>query len=208
MRNQVKILCIGDSHTAGYPFFDPMFGGDPESSYEHWLNLILKEEFPAISFLLDNRGMCGQTSTEVYNRLNSLLSDITYDLVIFWAGANDIAVGYSIQTIWENLRKAYELVSKSNSVFILVTIPPMTWFGIGNTVSILNKKIKDFNKVNYYHVDVYMVLNENEKLKAIFDVGDGVHLSIQGYKMVGEKIFESMAPIIKSIPKIKKKFYF
>jgi lysophospholipase L1-like esterase len=199
MVEQVFILCIGDSHTAGYPFFDPLFGGDPESSYEHWLSLLLTEEFPTLSFILDNRGMCGQTSTEIYNRLSSLLTDNNYDLVVFWAGANDIAVGYSIQTIWENMKKAYELTSKSNSIFMLVTIPPMTWFGIGNTVSILNKRIKDIILDNYYYVDVYSVLKENNKLKAIYDVGDGVHLSTQGYQRVGEKIFESITPIIKSL---------
>ena len=39
----IKALCIGDSHTAGFPEHDPMFGGNVQSSYPFWLTKKLKE---------------------------------------------------------------------------------------------------------------------------------------------------------------------
>ena len=45
-----KILCIGDSHTAGFPGFDPMMGGNPESSYQFWLKKGLLKIRPDIDF--------------------------------------------------------------------------------------------------------------------------------------------------------------
>ena len=48
----ITILCIGDSHTAGFPDYDPFMGGDPESSYQFWLTSELINLNPAVNYHL------------------------------------------------------------------------------------------------------------------------------------------------------------
>lgn len=193
MSTKIKILCIGNSHTAGYPFFDPMYGGNPESSYEYWLNLHLTKTFSSSSFILENQGICGQGSSEVYNRLKTLLTTKEYEIIIYWAGANDIAIGYSIQSIWQNLWKAYKLAKEEISAFVLVTIPPMDWYEINPIIVELNEKILSNSRNVYFCANIYPALEENGKLKKVYDVGDGVHLSVEGYRIAGKVIFNTLS---------------
>ncbi|MFX0123469.1 MAG: SGNH/GDSL hydrolase family protein [Candidatus Hodarchaeota archaeon] len=199
---KIRILCIGDSHTAGFPLFDPIYGGDSQSSYEYWLNLLLSKQFSGISFDIDNKGICGQGSREILHRLNTNLSKFRYDLVVFWAGANDIAIGYSVKTIWENLWRAFEFSIDKSEAFILVTIPPMNWPGINARIIQLNEKIrKNSDNTTYLYADAYnvLVLENQGILDPVYDAGDGVHLSIDGYEQVGKEIFNRTIPLIQTI---------
>jgi len=190
--DKINILCIGNSHTAGFPLFDPLYGGDPKSSYEYWLNLHLSDHFSDIEFDIHNEGRCGQVSMEILRRLNNILSNFNYDLVIFWAGANDIALGYTMSRIWENLWQAYQLSVKKSNAFMLVTIPPMNWPGINANIVQLNEKIRNNSNIDTYkYADAYsaLVLEKKCLLNPNYDAGDGVHLSIDGYEQVGQEIF-------------------
>jgi len=205
--DKINLLCIGNSHTAGFPLFDPLYGGDPKSSYEYWLKLHLSDHFSDIEFDIHNEGRCGQVSREILRRLNNTLSSFNYDLVIFWAGANDVALGYTVNRIWENLWQAYEFSVKKSKAFMLVTIPPMNWPGINANIVQLNEEIRNHSNINTYkYADVYsaLVLEKEGSLNPNFDAGDGVHLSIDGYEQVGQEIFKIA---IQSIQGIKKEEY-
>ncbi len=200
--DKINILCIGDSHTAGFPLFDPLYGGDPLSSYEYWFDILLSNHFSDISFDIHNKGICGQVSSEVVHRHNAILSKFSYELVIFWAGANDIAMGYSVNRIWENLWQAYKFSVNKSKSFILVTIPPMDWAGIETKIIQLNEKIRNNSKSDtYLYTDAYnaLVLDRKGGLNPIYDAGDGVHLSIDGYEQVGKEIFTQAVPLIQAI---------
>lgn len=201
--HKIKILCIGNSHTAGFPLFDPLYGGNPKSSYEYWFDILLTQDFPSVLFDIDNRGICGQVSSQVYQRLESILSKSHLDLVIFWAGANDIALGYSADKIWNNLWKAVEL-SQETTIITLVTIPPMNWPGISHELTKLNKKIRNHsNSRACFVADTFAVLEKQGMLDPEYDSGDGVHLSIDGYEKVGGAIFNAISPLITNILKQK-----
>lgn len=202
MAKKIKILCIGNSHTAGFPLFDPIFGGDSQSSYEHWFNLLLSSHFSNIPFVIDNKGICGQVSSEVYQRLKAILTNKKYDLVIFWGGANDLAIGYSVDTIWKNLWRAYEIAKQKSTSLLLVTIPPMNWPGIDSKIIQLNEKIKSNKSFTSYMVaDTYQVLVKQRTLNPLYDAGDGVHLSIDGYEQVGKEIFNQVSPFLENLLK-------
>ncbi|UCE14220.1 MAG: hypothetical protein JSV04_03335 [Candidatus Heimdallarchaeota archaeon] len=202
MTNPFRILCIGDSHTAGFPLFDPMWGGDQKSSYEYWLEELLIQHFSETVFHVENHGICGQTSAEVYYRFKSHITQTKpYNLVIYWAGANDLAVGYPVSSIWQNLSNAYELAKKNSLTFVLVTIPPM-WQILNRKIRKLNQKIREPDKGYLYHyVDVYSALENQGLLNSQYDSGDGVHLSIDGYNRVGEVIFNTISNIISNLLK-------
>lgn len=201
---RMKILCIGNSHTAGFPLYDPLYGGNPKSSYEYWFNILLTRHFSNVSFEINNRGICGQVSSQVRQRLESILSKSHFDIVILWAGANDIAIGYTVNRIWKTLRKAYEFVQETTKV-VLVTIPPMNWPAISHVVTELNSKIrKQTNSRSYLVADAFSVLETNGMLDPSYDSGDGVHLSIDGYEKVGKEIFDAVSPLITVILRQKK----
>ena len=66
----VNVLCMGDSHTAGFPEHDPLFGGNVRSSYQFWLTKKLEEMVFGKEFCFMNRGVCGDTSAGIVSRLN------------------------------------------------------------------------------------------------------------------------------------------
>jgi lysophospholipase L1-like esterase len=193
-----KILCIGDSHTAGFPYFDPSSGGNPESSYEYWLCNLLESKYSSFSVSLANEGICGQTTREINRRLKSKLNQEAYSLVIYWGGANDIAVGYNTKDIWENIYNAYLRTRDRSIKFMVVTIPPMNWPGFNKRVTDINRKIRNFmnNSGTYFITDVFLDLEKNGNLNSKYDAGDGVHLSIEGYKQVAKTIFRSISRIL------------
>ena len=189
---KIKILCIGDSHTAGFPLFDPLYGGNSHSSYEYWFNLLLTNHFPDTSFIIDNKGICGQISSNIYRNLKISLSESEYHLVIFWGGANDLAMGYSVNEIWNNLWQAFKFTQEKLTALILVTIPPMNWPEVNLKITHLNEKIRRNSGVEtYLYADPYtaLVLEKQGSLNPLYDAGDGVHLSIDGYEQVGKEIF-------------------
>ena len=199
---KIKILCIGDSHTAGFPLFDPLYGGNSKSSYEYWFNLLLTNHFPDTSFVIDNKGICGQISSNIYRQLKISLSESDYNLVIFWGGANDLAMGYSINEIWNNLWQAFKFTQEKLTALILVTIPPMNWPEVNLKIIHLNEKIRSNSSVEtYMYSDAYnaLVLEKQGILNPLYDAGDGVHLSIDGYEQIGKEIFNTSSSYLTNL---------
>ena len=199
---KIKILCIGDSHTAGFPLFDPLYGGNSKSSYEYWFNLLLTNHFPDTSFVIDNKGICGQISSNIYRQLKISLSESDYNLVIFWGGANDLAMGYSINEIWNNLWQAFKFTQEKLTALILVTIPPMNWPEVNLKIIHLNEKIRRNSGVEtYLYADPYnaLVLEKQGSLNPLYDAGDGVHLSIDGYEQIGKEIFNTSSSYLTNL---------
>ncbi len=193
-----KVLCIGNSHTAGFPHFDPSFGGDPKSSYQFWLQKNMKLKMPELSLELVNHGICGQTSQQIIIRLQRELnqSQTEYKTVILCAGANDMALGYSPQTIYNNTMKGVNISVKLGLNILVLTIPPMNWTEVEEDIKQLNALI-EYNSGNSYHlVDVYSSLEINGRLASKYDSGDGVHLSEAGYQTVGKCVSDVLQKLL------------
>ncbi len=196
----VRILCIGDSYTAGYPYYDPNYGGNPENSYQYWLKYHLTNFYPSKKFLIENKGICGEFSGNALNRFKSLLKSNKYNIVIFWTGANDIVMGYNAQNVWRNLEKIGMISNEYyNFKLVLITIPPiLDSISINDSIRDLNEKIIKNSNNNYIYIDAYNLLESNGILKQEFDAGDGVHLSIEGYKVIGWAIFSKINSLIEN----------
>ena len=186
-----KVLCIGNSHTAGFPHFDPQFGGLPDSTYEFWLEVDLLKKFPQITIELDNEGVCGEFASDVFRRLLAIPNLNQYSCVLFWGGANDLGMGRNTEQIWLTIKQAYQYCQSIELECFVLTIPPMNISGLEKHVVKLNHLI--LTNLSQNAIDVYPSLEEAGKLKPQFGIGDGVHLSIQGYKTVASEIFPSLA---------------
>jgi lysophospholipase L1-like esterase len=196
MAQSYTLLCIGDSHTAGFPSYDPLMGGNPESSYLYWLKQELAKTAPDTSWTLINEGMCGDTARGIVMRLLQALNTSSFHLVILAGGTNDLGMT-SEEQIFSNLRTGYEACREKGIPLIAAGIPPISMAGYAARVTDLNSRIKNYTGQHpeVLFADWFAALkDEHGFLRSTCDAGDGVHLSVAGYKSIGRL----MAPLVKS----------
>ncbi len=191
----VTILCIGDSHKAGFPDYDPFMGGDTESSYQFWLQQELLRIHLDVHYQLINEGRCGDTSQGIVQRLLQTLKIATYDLVILAGGTNDLGLA-SGEQIFKNLKYGYAACLQQNIPVIASSIPPVSLAEYVPKVIALNKRIQAYTSHNHVllFADWFGALqDEHGFLADDYNAGDGVHLSIAGYRRIGL----IMSPVVK-----------
>ena len=202
MTAEFTILCIGNSHTAGYPDHDPFMGGDPASSYQFWLNKGLVKEWPETDFELINEGVCGDTSRGITTRLFRSLQTLTCNLVILAGGTNDLGM-IREDAISANLEKGYDVCREKNIKLIVTTVPPISLPGYGAPVTMLNHAIRAYadNQSDVFIADWYRALQDDAgSLAKSYDAGDGVHLSRKGYERIGFLMVPIVGEVISKAP--------
>ncbi|TLZ80728.1 MAG: hypothetical protein E6K05_07730, partial [Methanobacteriota archaeon] len=104
---RLVIVGLGDSTTAGTPAFrspleaPPNGHGNPESQYAHWM----MKAHPDWTVL--NRGIDGQTATEIRGRLARDVLSAKPAYVIILAGVNDIFGGSEAESVERELARMY-----------------------------------------------------------------------------------------------------
>jgi lysophospholipase L1-like esterase len=194
----IKALCIGDSHTAGFPEHDPMFGGNVQSSYQFWLTAKLKDMDFEKKFSFINRGICGDTSGGIVSRLIRGLDTMEVDLIILQGGTNDLGM-FSLDETFSNLKRGYSACLKRDLPVIAVTVPPLNFKEYESRVMLINRAIIEYaeNNSHTFIADWFKTLRtDDNRLKAEYDEGDGVHLSVQGYKQSGSTLAQ---PVIDAV---------
>lgn len=189
--NNISILCIGNSHTAGFPLYDPSYGGNPKSSYEYWLEKELKENFTKLNFDIENQGICGEMATDIFRRLTAIDVLEKYTFILYWGGANDLGIGRPIERILQSLLQASQFCSTYLLKFLFLTIPPMNIPGMNEPIVDLNRLI--FNESQSKVIDIHKALVHKSKLNEDYGIGDGVHLSITGYREVGKTVYQTLS---------------
>jgi lysophospholipase L1-like esterase len=193
----ITILGFGDSLTAGTPGYDPGYGGDERSQYGFWLlELNKSEEHHPVSFV--NQGVPGELAQHMYGRLEQLLQQERYDVVIILGGSNDIGWGYPVHTIFKILTTLWSLARGNGARVVACTVPP-----IGSVFQDIQVKQGELNGLilrapkdieGLVVVDLFSVLaDSNNLLLPTFNSGDGLHLSVQGYRQMGEIIWKSIS---------------
>ena len=119
----LTIVALGDSTTAGTPFFrspleaPPYGAGDPEGFYGFWM---MKKE-PAWKVL--DFGINGQRSDEIRDRLNAAL-ETRPQYIIVLAGVNDIYQGDDLQETVRNLGGMYREIQRQTCIPIAASVLP------------------------------------------------------------------------------------
>ena len=195
----VNVLCIGDSHTAGFPDYDPMFGGNVQSSYQFWLTEKLEEMDCSEKFCFINRGVCGDTSDGIVSRLLRCL-DTDVDLIILQGGTNDLGMLPTDETFLK-LKQGYSACLKRDLPVIAVTVPPLNFKEYESKVMFINRAIIEYveNNPHAFIADWFKILRTDDNmLKAEYDEGDGVHLSVQGYRQAGTTLAQPVIDAVSS----------
>ena len=184
---KVKILCIGDSLSAGFPDFDALYGGNPESSYQFWMEKALREKAAEEKYEFINRGVCGDTSYGITARFLRCLETQDVDLAIMQGGTNDIGMVPEAK-IFATLAKGYGACIKAGIPLIAAGVPPMNFPETLSAIKAVNKNIGQYCAAveGMFFANWFEVLgNSREQLDIECDAGDGVHFSVAGYKKAG-----------------------
>jgi lysophospholipase L1-like esterase len=200
MEKEVIFVCLGDSLTAGSPGFSGYgaWSGNLESQFEYWLDQKVKADFPEIHAEILNYGVGGDVIEQMQIRYNRdvLFQLDKVDYVLIMGGNNDVvwrgAFPEEAIAVWEELY--IDIVKSGAKVIALEILPVSVDHERVEKVKATNRGIHELGeKYNFPVVDLYDALADatNEGLDAPYDSGDGEHLSVNGYKKVGETIYEN-----------------
>jgi len=192
---KIRLLCIGDSHSAGYPDHDLLYGGNPESSYQFWLAKELGKMGVTVTCSCINKGICGDTTGGIVNRLGLFLQKDDIDVVILQGGSNDLGCCDG-QKVVENLRYGCTLCCEKGVSLVLATVPPTRFLEYVTMIKRINQGIRSLGK-HYSRVvvaDLFAVLEDHQgMLDEACTIGDGVHLNIEGYRRMGKIIASAIS---------------
>ncbi len=184
-KNEGRIVFIGNSITQGWKNFMP-------------------EMFDNQTFI--NRGISGQTSTEMLVRFRTDVINLKPKVVVILAGTNDIAgntLFRGLEIVAGNISSMAELASQNNIKVILCSVLPAANFpwrqGKNPDIKIplLNRLIKDYaKKKGFYYLDYYNLMNDgNNGLKKDYG-NDGVHPNLNGYKLMQKMVLNAISNIL------------
>lgn len=120
----VSVVLLGDSTTAGTPYFrsplewPPTGAGNPLAQYGHWI----RREHPG--WAIANRGVAGETTEQILARLRRDALDGKAGFVLILAGVNDVYQGISPERTQENLLRMYREAKAAAVVPIAATVLP------------------------------------------------------------------------------------
>jgi len=179
-----RIVCFGDSLTAGY-------GTDADQAYPDFLQTELDHK--GYSYRVVNAGVSGNTTKDGVERLQSVLA-MKPAIIVVEFGGNDGLRGLRIADTRANLDKIVSTLTASRTKVVMagITLPPD--YGpdyirqFNETYSILASK---------YHVPLFPFL-----LKGVFGVdgmmqADRTHATAQGNKVVAENVLTLIQPLLK-----------
>lgn len=173
VKNEKRVIFIGNSITEGWKHADPEF-------------------FPRNSYV--NRGIGGQTTPQILLRFRQDVVALKPAVVVILAGTNDIAgnTGPStLEMIEDNLASMAEIARANDIQVVLSSVLPVSDYpwapGLHPAEKIieLNAWIK---KYAARHAAVYLdyysaLVNEQKGIRAEYTV-DGVHPNPAGYKVM------------------------
>lgn len=179
MGQEVTILCLGDSLTAGSNSTNPEY---PYSS-----------EFPFFisqGIKVTNEGYPGWGSERLRNKLVSLLKERTYDVICYMAGTNDLLMTPAAEIILE-LEAAWKIaLDKGSKVVALTVLEGRLSKDFHENQLELNKLIKrSVKKLNHERLTCFDACAALPSVDIRPDLwGDPVHPSIKGYRFLGEGV--------------------
>lgn len=188
---------------------------DPADAQKSWVvfmgNSITQgwvEKDPA--FFTDNnyicRGISGQTTPQMLVRFRQDVIDLSPKAVVILAGTNDIAGNTgpsSIEMIMNNIMSMAQLAQANGIEVVLCSVLPANRYGWApnvkpaDTIIELNKRIEAFAKSNrFVYVDFYTPLVDDEKGLNPAYGNDGVHPTLDGYKIMEPLVIKGIEKAI------------
>ncbi len=169
-----QIVFLGDSLTDGYDL-NAHFSSD---------------------LLIYNRGIAGDKTDGVLDRLDSNVLKIEPSVIVLLIGINDIHGGRSLETVEKNYRQILDMIQEELpecEVYIESLYPTNTMIyshftDYWDDIRLFNSTLQSIAiEYDYTYMNVYSELVSGEELKRDFTF-DGLHLNNDGYLVVSNVI--------------------
>src|SRR2546428_1508855 len=185
----LTIVGLGDSTTAGTPGFrspleaPPRGDGNPESQYAHWM----MRSHPEWTVL--NRGINGETSEEIRNRLGRDVLQIRPAYAIILAGGDDLFGRQTPETVERHLAAMYSDVLDAGIVPVAATVLPynMATARASGDILSLNAWIENLTKVlGILFCDTHAAVADPGDTHRLRGTPAGLHPDVGGDRALGE----------------------
>jgi lysophospholipase L1-like esterase len=186
------ILAVGDSLT------DPPLRPD---TYQRWTDVVAAGAKRAVGNLAigGNRvllpGGYGPTLTQRFT--SDVLSRPGAGTLVIFAGTNDVSTGISTAELTTHLHDLIRQAKAHHLRVVLVTLPP-AWKR-SPAKERVRQEVNAWIRTTPYadlRVDADRLLRDPARpthLRAAYDFGDGLHLSVAGHRVLGQAILATLA---------------
>ena len=181
---QVQIICLGDSLTAGY-------GIEKDQAYPRLVEDKLNAK--GIKAKVLNGGVSGSTTASAVSRLNWFLKKSKPDILILALGANDGLRGLKLSESEKNLEEAIVL-AKKNGVKVLLAgmqLPPN--YGKEYTES-FRAMYEGLRKKHGLKMIPFML--ENVGGNKELNLEDGIHPNEKGHEVIADTVMKYLEPML------------
>jgi lysophospholipase L1-like esterase len=200
LQKTTRIVAIGDSTTAGSPFFrsplefPPDGSGDPEGQYSYWM----MRKRPQWDVL--NYGVTGETTSQIRARFEETYKQSPRYIIIL-AGVNDIYQGLPLQSVINNLFWMYQQAEGHGIMPVAGTVLPFDTATPEQAKAIdeLNKWIKKAaDKMRMPIADLNAAVSDPNDPHKLNGSPDGIHPDVGGYRSMAMSLVEAIDPIEKA----------
>ncbi|KAL8632854.1 hypothetical protein Q9189_001408 [Teloschistes chrysophthalmus] len=201
----LRILCFGDSLTAGYSGY-----GYFHYPYAKQIRERLKEALPTTEVTVDVSGLSGDRviDGQFLRRTKGQCEkakDSPYDWIIVLGGTNDLGWSETPEKVYEALKKVWTvaLETGANVLALSVLEAEYTSGDIVERRNDLNNRIATHSEDRWHYLDLcakvpFFAMKETMRDR-IWD--DGLHLTMDGYEMMGEAIATKLIELLSTIKK-------
>lgn len=193
------VIGFGDSITVGYPYITTEGDGQRIGGYEPVLEAALNES-GAGSWQVLNYGVFGQTTFEGLSRIDDVISGYPGAYILLLEGTNDVWSGISFSTSVYNLGVMVDKSRDGGLVPIISTLTPdqrpvaVAYKNIPNTYNPAIRKLAEDKSIFLCDQYAALVMDWSE-----LNV-DGLHPNTEGYRVMGETWYQTMAGILWPTP--------
>ncbi|KAK0730855.1 SGNH hydrolase-type esterase domain-containing protein [Lasiosphaeris hirsuta] len=200
-RQKLRILCFGDSLTAGYTQMGSVY-----HPYEETLQQMLEMAFPDVDIETVEDGKPGDTVKHGFlprilkNFPFKKQDDESYDWTIVLGGTNDLAYNIKPEDIFEKLKQVWEVPLRRKSKVLALTVPEAGVFReqLNTRRTTLNDLIKGYKREGFHVFDLHTAVPffamSTKDQERYWD--DNVHFTSDGYDLIGNKVGISLVSIL------------
>jgi len=197
--SKTRFLAFGDSITYG------RCGPKPNECPPYTVRLeeLLRARYTLQNFAITTRGVPGETAPAGEDRLPGDLATYNPEVLLLMEGTNDLNNGASnIPEALESLEDMIDLARSRAVVVFLATVPPIAPGGPSSStiplVAPFNADIRALAvRKGVTLVDVYAALNADV---ARYYVGDDLHPTAEGLRLIGETFYASIRSTLDITP--------
>ncbi len=169
------------------------------STIEHWQRFGFSKTFAGLPVY--NFGI-GSTTTDQWIYLaDKLVLPFAPKMVVYFCGTNDLSGGANVDAIIENIRLSFSLLKEKNPevriIFMSVTKVPSRqkrWADMDKINAAIEADAQNDKNLLFFDMNT-LLLGKDGKIPPEFMEKDNLHLSLDGYNIISEKIL----PLVKEV---------